>query len=152
MRGGRVPLPIPCKLFPTESLMRRFLRIATVLIVLALLLFLLTRLPVGYDTDVSQVGDGRPTAVLVHDHNYVESVDLMNTLDGVRREFEPEVLFLVADLNRPNGREFVDRHDLDAVMLVLFDAQGERLAEHSGRASAAELRRFLAEHFGTDYQ
>jgi hypothetical protein len=116
------------------------------------MLFLLTRLPTGYGTDLSQVGEGRPVAVLVHDHNFVESVDLMNTLDGVRGAFEPRVLFLVADLNHPNGREFAGRHELDAVMVALFDERGEHIGSHSGRAGAEELRRFLAEHFGEAYQ
>jgi len=104
---------------------------------------LLRMLPPGFETDLSLVGTGEPAVVLVHDHNYVESVDLMDNLNQVRSEHPEAMLYLVADLNAPRGQRFADQYDLDAVTLILFDRHGNHVATTRGRKTAAEIRSWL---------
>lgn len=126
---------------------RYSIRIVTILAVIAALGLLLIMMPRGYDSDLSRIGQGRPAAVLVHDPQFIASVDLMTSLNRVRRDFEPEVLFLVADLNVPQGRKFADEYSADFATLVLFDADGRRLGSHAGQTGETVLREFLEKHY-----
>ncbi len=105
-------------------------------------------LPSGFDTDLDRVGQGRPAVVLVHDHNYVESVELMEAVDRERGAWEEDVDFLVADVHREEGRDFTDRHGVSAVTLLAFDGEGERIGIHTGRADVGAVRNWLDEKFG----
>lgn len=126
----------------------RLKRVFTILVLVILLgALLITMMPRGYDSDLARIGQGQPAAVLVHDPQFLASADLMQSIDGLRRDFEPEVLFLVADLNVPEGRRFAEEHSADFGTLVLFDADGRRLATHAGHTGEAVLREFLATHY-----
>lgn len=126
-------------------------RSTTFLVILALVAAVVVGgyflLPSGFSSDLDRIGQGRPAVVIVHDHNYVESVELMENLDAVRGPYEPEVDFLVADLNHPDGAAFADRHEVSAVTLLVFDGQGERIGMRTGRARAPELRAWLEQRF-----
>lgn len=104
-------------------------------------------LPSGFSSDLERIGEGRPAVVVVHDHNYVESVELMENLDGVRGAYEPQIDFLVADLNHPDGAEFAEEYQVSAVTLLAFDAEGERLDVRTGRGDGPALRNWLDEVF-----
>jgi hypothetical protein len=123
--------------------MPRYANLLIFIVLLALAAFALTLMPQGFDTDVSQVGQGRPAAVLVHDHGLVRSTELMDALGAVRAEFEPDKLFIVADVHHPRGQAFVEAHGLPRVALVLFDADGALVAEHVGNTDRDSVRRFL---------
>jgi hypothetical protein len=133
--------PLPVRM----SSMSRFVSLALIAVVLAIIAFAFTLLPRGYDTDVSKVGQGRPAAVLVHDHGLVQSMELMSALDAVRGEFESSTLFIVADTYHPRGQAFVEAHRLPPVALVMFDGDGDLLGRHTGNTDAESIRRFLAE-------
>jgi|GEM_PF-1738365 len=121
--------------------------VTTVILVLLLLAWLMLRLlPAGFSTDLGMVGSGEPAIVLVHDHNYVESVDLMDSLGHVRDRHPDAMLYLVADLNTPRGERFAEQYDLDAVTLILFDSHGNQVAQTAGRKSPGEIERWLKGH------
>lgn len=126
--------------------MRYVPRTLTILAVIAVLGLVLTLMPRGYDTDLSQIGQGRPAAVLVHDPGFVASTELMEGVNRLRGDYEPKMVFLLADLNTPQGRRFAAEQSVDLGTLVLFDAEGRRLASHSGRTGEPELRAFLDRH------
>ncbi len=123
--------------------MRKYRRVMIIIVILAVVALLISRMPSGFSSDLSRVGDDIVAVVLVHDHNFVASIELMDNLNRVRGEFEPEVKFLVADPNHPKGRAFIQRHDLEVVRLYVFDAAGQLRAERSHQGDIDSLRRFL---------
>jgi len=114
-----------------------------IIVIVAAVALLIARMPSGFSTDLSRVGDGAVTVVMVHDHNFVDSVELMDALNRVRGDFEPDVVFLVADPNHPDGRAFIQRHDLGIIRLYVFDAAGSLRAERATHDGVDSLRRFL---------
>ncbi|MCP1728019.1 thioredoxin-like negative regulator of GroEL [Natronospira proteinivora] len=130
--------------------MKSFAKPLSVLLILAALILLgwllLSMLPMGFSTDLSVIGTGEPAVVLVHDHNYVESVDLMDQLGQVRDRHPDAMHYLVADLNTPRGERFAEQYDVDAVTLVLFDRHGNTVARSAGRKSATEVEAWLSDH------
>lgn len=127
--------------------MGKYGRIILILIVVvAVVALLVSRMPRGFSTDLSRVGDNIVTVVMVHDHNFVESATLMEDLNRVRSEFEPGVKFLVVDPNHPGGAAFMRQHDLETVRLYVFDTAGHLRAEQTAHDDVDSLRRFLQEN------
>jgi hypothetical protein len=131
-------------------LSRRMKKLITVTLVLVLIVLaawgLIRMLPQGFSTDLSLVGAGERAVVLVHDHNFVESVELMEALDGVRQRHPEAMHYLVADLNTPRGTRFADLYDVDAVTLILFDQHGNRVATLRGRQGRDEVEAWLQDN------
>lgn len=123
--------------------MRKTVIGASVVVVIAVVVFMLSRLPAVYDTDLSRIGAGIPAAVLVHDHNTVDSIVLMQDLDRVRSDYEPALVLLLADFHHPEGRAFAQRHDLPRASLTLFDARGELVAIYDRHRERGDLVGFL---------
>lgn len=126
--------------------MRKYQRVMIIVVIVAAVVLLIAQMPSGFSTDLSRVGDDIVTVVLVHDHNFVASTEMMAELNRVRGEFEPEVEFLVADPNHPNGRAFIERHGLEIIRLYVFDAAGNLRAERTHQDDSDSLRRFLDDH------
>jgi hypothetical protein len=128
-------------------LSRRLKKLFTVTLVLVLIVVaawgLIRLLPQGFSTDLTLVGAGERVVVLVHDHNFVESVELMEALDGVRQRHPDAMHYLVADLNTPRGARFADLYDVDAVTLILFDRYGNRVATLRGRQGRDEVEAWM---------
>ena len=128
--------------------MRKATRTVIVLLAIAVLLVLfVVMIPRGYDSDLTRIGKGQPAAVLTHDPGFLASAQLMEGINGLRQDFEPAMLFLVADLNTPPGQRFAEKHSVGFGELVLFDAHGQHLASYSGRADEAGLRQFIQQHW-----
>ena len=120
--------------------------IIVVVVVTAVLVLFVALMPRGYDSDLTRIGKGQPTAVLTHDPGFLASAELMEGVNGLRKDFEPAMLFLVADFGTPQGRRFAEEQSVSFGVLVLFDAHGRRLASYSDRAEEAGLRLFLEQH------
>lgn len=121
-------------------------RLPTIIVLFAigaLLTLFVALMPRGYDTNLGRIGQGQPVAVLTHDPGLLASTQLMESVNGLRRDFEPALLFLAADAGTPEGRQFAEQQAVNAGVLVLFDARGRRLASYSNSADTAGLRRFL---------
>lgn len=86
-------------------------------------------------TDLSQVGRGEPTIVLAFENYAPSSMDAIDQLNRVRGNYEPEVLFLVADLGTPDGRTFSTRFGLSPGSAVLVDGAGSPVRTYSLRGS-----------------
>lgn len=100
-------------------------------------------LPRGFETDLSLVGTGQRALVLVHDHQRVDSVELMEGLSALRERHPDLALFMVADLNAPRGQRFADNYDLGPATLVLFDRHGTPVARLRGAQSVSDLEQWL---------
>lgn len=126
--------------------MRKYRRVMIIIVIVAVVALLISRMPSGFSSDLSRVGDGSITVVVVHDHNFVDSMELMDNLNRVRGDFEPEVEFLVASPHHPDGRTFIQQHDLEVIRLYVFDAAGHLRAERTHQGDIDSLRRFLQDH------
>jgi hypothetical protein len=125
---------------------RGLIALGSTALIIALVVFMVGRLPPPYDTDLSRLGEGRPAAVIIHDHNTVDSIVLMQHLDELRAEYEPALLLLLADFHRPDGRAFAERYDLPRASLTLFDARGEQVQTYTRHREREDLVRFLEQY------
>lgn len=108
-----------------------------------------SRLPKGsYPTDLSRIGQGQAVLVLAMDSNYLAGASVMNLLNDLRHNYADSVQFLVASLALPDGQAFANQHQASDGTVVLFDANGQRVAVLHTPQTQDELRRALREAFG----
>ncbi|MCG6118631.1 MAG: hypothetical protein MEQ07_10645 [Aquimonas sp.] len=109
--------------------MNRGLKILLALPVLAatlvLMVLLLPRGAVG--TDLSRIGQGQGSLVLVFENHSPVSMDTLSLLKIAQRERE-DLVFLVADIGTPEGQAFRQRHAAFSGQLLGFDAGGQRIS------------------------
>lgn len=123
-------------------------RLIATAIVVASAVLIWSQLPKGsYPTDLSRIGQGQAALVLAMDSNYLAGASVMHLLNDVRHDFAESVQFLVASMALPDGQAFAQQHGVNDGMLVLFDAQGRRLAVLPPPQSEAELRQALRSAF-----
>lgn len=117
-------------------------------IVIGLLLLLVAvvimNLPRGFSDDLSRIGKGKATAVLVRDKNAVQSFDLMEVMNGIRDQYAGQVEFLLTDSDTPEGRAFITANGAARVTLVLLDAEGRLIKILYPPQTAESLRQELA--------
>ncbi len=97
------------------------------IVILLVLLFVgiaLMSLPRGYSDDLSRVGKGQATLVMIRDKNSVDSMDLIHILDKVRSKYADKVEFLLNDHDTAEGIAFLNLNKVPPITLVLFDASG----------------------------
>jgi hypothetical protein len=121
------------------------LRGGVILILLVLAGLAWQLLPRGFETDLSLIGAGQRTLVLAHDHQRVDSVELMEGLSGLRERHPELALYIVADLQTPRGQRFAANYDLAPATLVLFDRHGTPVDRLRGARSAEEIEQWLAD-------
>jgi len=131
----------------TSSPWRR--RLIVTGIIVGAVSFIWSRLPKGsYPTDLSRIGQGQPVLVLAMDSNYLAGASVMNLLNDLRPNYADSVHFLVASLALPNGKAFANQYQVSDGTVVLFDANGQRVALLHAPQTQDELRRALREAFG----
>ncbi len=84
-------------------------------------------LPRGFPQDTSIIGKGVNVVVLVYDPNLVQSGETITAMNEVRDEYEGHLEFIVASINTPSGKTFIDAHGVRPPALLFFAASGERL-------------------------
>jgi hypothetical protein len=111
--------------------------------------FVWSQLPKGsYPTDLSRIGQGQAALVLAIDSNYSGGASVMELLNDVRHDFADSVQFLVASLALPSGQAFAEQHQASDGTVLLFDAQGQRVAVLHTPQTQGELRKALQEALG----
>jgi hypothetical protein len=98
----------------------------TVGVICILLALAATLLPRGFSDDVTRIGQGSSTVVLVHNKEAVLSQELMTLLNRVRSDYEPDVLFLAVDVATPNGKTFAQAQGVNDSVILLFGPDGTR--------------------------
>lgn len=121
--------------------------IVVIVLATALIVGLLPR--GGYDSNVSQVGDGQPAVVLVFENYAPASMDAMALLDRVRSDHGERILFLVADLGTPRGRAFAERHNGFSGLVLTFTADGSLVGRGMLEHGEAGLRERLRRELGS---
>jgi len=79
------------------------------------------------DTDLSVVGQSKPSLVLAYENFSPDSGATLNQLNRVKKDYQQYMNFVVADLGAPQGRAFAGRHNLVNGMVVFFSGSGEAL-------------------------
>ncbi len=102
----------------------------------------------GYSTDLSKVGAGLPTLVLTRDDGYVGGAEVMELMNDIRADYAGRVEFLVAALPRPEAVAFARQHQVRDGTVLLFDAEGRRVATVPFASNTQELRGALDQSFG----
>jgi hypothetical protein len=105
-------------------------------------------LPRGYSDDLSHIGKGQATIVLVRDKNAVASFDLIRVLDGLRDKYAGRVEFLLTDFNTPEGQAFIAANQVPPVTLVLFDAGGRQMKVLHAPQTAESVQQEIATVLG----
>jgi hypothetical protein len=105
-------------------------------------------LPRGYSDDLSHIGKGHATIVLVRDKNAVASFDLIHVLDNLRNNYAGKVEFLLTDFNTPEGKAFIAANQVTPVTLVLFDASGKQLKVLHAPQTAESVQQEIATVLG----
>lgn len=98
--------------------------------------------------DLTQIGKGKPAVVQVHDPQCPTCTALQRETRKAMKQFgECDLLYLVADINQPEGQIFARLHGVSHVTLVLLDGRGERTQVLTGMRPRSELRPLLRKHF-----
>ena len=115
----------------------------TIAATIAVLVFLITRLPQGFNDDLSRIGRGANIVVLVHSKSTVRSQNLMSLLNQVRPDYAGKVEWLVADIETESGKAFVREQQLNDSILVFFGPDGTRRGVLEGAVDENGLRMAL---------
>lgn len=100
-------------------------------------------LPKGFSNDVSKIGQGVASVVMVHDKNSMRSLDLMTLLGNVRSDYSDTVEFIVVDEISREGQIFQQQQNVGAINLIFFSANGVRQGTFNNSKSEVELRSAL---------
>lgn len=122
--------------------------LTALVVVVAAGIFLWTQLPSGgYPTDLSRIGEGRPTLVLVYDHFYVGGGVVMEHMNAIRADQNHEIDFLVADMSADSGQAFAERYEVNDGTVLLFAGDGTHVGTLHG-PDQNEIRRAIDDSFG----
>jgi len=102
----------------------------------------------AYPTDLTRVGAGRATLVLIHDNRYVGGAEVMELMNGIRADYAVRVDFLVASVALPDAQAFAEHHAARDGTVLLFAGDGRRVGVLHTPRNSDELRHALAEAFG----
>lgn len=91
-------------------------------------------------TDLSAVGQGKPSLVLVYENHSPGSIDALNRLKQVRDDYEARMTFLVADQGTPDGQSFASRYGLSEGQALLLQGDGKPVVVSMIPADEQELR------------
>ncbi|PTN11201.1 hypothetical protein [Nitrosomonas aestuarii] len=118
-------------------------KLITLTLILTITAFAVSLLPRGFSGDLSLIGQGTPVLLIVHDDNILQSGATMAVMNEIRDEYDERLIFLVADIQTPDGRTFADRHGFQPTALVFFSASGENRQTLYSPQTAESLRREL---------
>lgn len=97
--------------------------------------------------DLSRVGQGKPVIVQVHDPSCPTCTALQRQTRNALREFgECDLVYLIADINTPEGQAFAVQHGVGNVTLLLFDGQGGLQNTVQGMRSKDQLMPIFRGH------
>jgi len=115
----------------------------TLFVILGVSVFLgiaIMLLPKGFSDDLSKVGQGTSTVVLVHDKSSMGSLNLMTLLNKVRPDYAGKVDFIVVNVNSRKGEMFTKQQNVGGIELVFFSPKGTNRGTLGNNKSEAELR------------
>ena len=98
--------------------------------------------------NLARVGQGMPSVVQVHDPQCPMCTQPRRATRKAMVQFdESAFVYLIADINKPEGRAFARKYNVPHVTLLLFDAEGEHMQTLQGVKTNNELEPILTQHF-----
>ncbi|MFT7389699.1 MAG: hypothetical protein ACI8VC_002971 [Candidatus Endobugula sp.] len=110
----------------------KWMTLAVIIAVCGILAAAVMLMPKGFKDDLSLIGQGSVSVVLVHDKNLVAGTTTMELLNKVRSDYEGTVNFLAVDVVTPIGRTFMREQGVNVIDLVVFDQDGAMKRVMSG--------------------
>ena len=99
------------------------------------------------EEDLSQIGNGIPAVVQIHDPQCPQCLALQREVRAALSAFDDgELQYLVANIRSPEGRGLANAHDVGHVTLLLFDGDGERRRVLAGPDTSEHLEQAFREH------
>ncbi|WP_300062038.1 hypothetical protein [uncultured Roseobacter sp.] len=97
--------------------------------------------------DLSRLGQGKPAIVQVHDPQCPTCTALQKQTRKALKQFgECDLVYLIADINTPEGQAFAVRHGVGNVTLLLFDGGGGLQQTVQGLQSRDQLLPIFQRH------
>jgi len=125
-------------------------KIFTLAVLLGVAGIFIASLPRGFSQDFSLIGKGSNIVVLVHDLNSVASANNMDVVSGtLRKEYDNQVTFLVADGHSPQGKAFLENYSIEekTTAVIFFAPDGTALGIAYGELDAATMRKKINQAF-----
>ena len=97
-------------------------------------------------SDLSVIGQGRPSLVLAYENFSPESGAVLNQLNRIRKDYQGVMNFAVADLGTPQGQAFARQYNLSNGAAVFLSAEGEPLRVSFLTSDEQALRKLLDEN------
>lgn len=97
--------------------------------------------PIG--TDLSLIGQGKPTLVLAYENYSPAGGDALNRLRRVRGDYDSRLTFVVADMGTPQGLEFTERYKLVDGQAIFLKPNGQPIEITNIPADEQALRGLL---------
>ncbi len=99
------------------------------------------------EQDLSQIGNGIPTVVQIHDPQCPRCVALQRETRKALADFEDgELQFLVANIRVSEGKRLAATHGVGHVTLLLFDAEGRKRDVLTGPNTSEYLKAVFRRH------
>lgn len=105
-------------------------------------------LPRGYSDDLTRVGKGQPTIVLIREKNAVQSFDLLSVMDSLRDQYAGKVEFLLTDYGTTETAVFMETYKASKVTLVMLDAGGKLVKILYAPQTVDSVKQEIANGFG----
>ncbi len=121
----------------------KLVKLGIILAVFGILALGVLLMPKGFKDDLSVIGQGLVSVVLVHDKNRVASTETMELLNNIRSEYKNNVNFLAVDIDTPIGKMFVKQQTASGVDIIVFNKDGSRQGVLKAGVSEQQLRSVL---------
>ena len=123
------------------------IKLISIAVIIGFMFIAFSLLPKGFSDDLNQIGQGRNIALLAHDHDSVQSLNLMEAIGKIRSDYIGKVVFVVADDNAVKGRAFIQQQKVGSGDLLLFNPGGKRIRVVQGLSEVKALRETLDNSF-----
>lgn len=134
----------------TSTSRRKFILIPAAIAVAGTAAFGLNALEVNKRElhDLSEIGNGTPTVVQVHDPSCptcrrLKSI-VKNTIGG-----DSSVQYRLADITTPEGKTLQEKYNVPKITLLYFDAKGKHVHTTQGLQTSEEIKDTVNNLFGT---
>lgn len=99
------------------------------------------------EQDLTQIGNGNPTVVQIHDPQCSQCVALQGEArDALCEIGSTDLQYVVANIRSPEGRQLAATHGVGHVTLLLFDGEGKRRGILAGPNDSLYLNAAFRRH------
>lgn len=99
------------------------------------------------EQDLTQIGNGKPTVVQIHDPQCPKCVALQREArDALCEIGSADLQYVVANIRSPEGRQLAAAHGVGHVTLLLFDGEGKRRSILAGPNDSIYLNAAFRRH------